>query len=207
MNEHERVQELAAEFALDVLNPADYPDVVQHLAGCADCRRVYRETRAVGGALARSVPPVATPPELRARILAGATSRPQPILSGRQPVVSRRQWGGCTWLLSIVHHRSIDVIRRRKSTTVETFDIVRHDIPAGEAWGDVYAQLTQVQVREALYCLPEEQRQAIELSYFSGLSQQEIAQRLNTPLGTVKGRTRLAMQKLKGLLDDLRPTG
>jgi RNA polymerase sigma-70 factor, ECF subfamily len=58
-----------------------------------------------------------------------------------------------------------------------------------------------------LHCLPAEQRQAIELAYFSGLSQQEIAQRLDTPLGTVKGRTRLAMQKLKGLLDDLRPTG
>jgi anti-sigma-K factor RskA len=99
MNEHERVQELAAEFALDVLDPADYPDVVQHLAGCAECRRVYRETRAVGGALARSVPPVATPPELRARILAGATSRPQPIVSGRQPVVSRRQWGG--WAVGV----------------------------------------------------------------------------------------------------------
>jgi RNA polymerase sigma-70 factor, ECF subfamily len=112
-----------------------------------------------------------------------------------------------TWLLSIVHHRSIDVIRKRKSSAVETFDIVRHDVPADDAWGDVYAQLTQVQIREALHCLPAEQRQAIELAYFSGLSQQEIAQRLDTPLGTVKGRTRLAMQKLKGLLDDLRPTG
>jgi RNA polymerase sigma factor (sigma-70 family) len=200
MNEHERVQDLAVEYALDILDPAEYRDVEQHLAGCETCRAVYPEMQAVGGALALSVPPVAASPELRARILAGVIGQPQ-------PAVSRRQWGGCTWLLSIVHHRSIDVIRRRKSTTVETFDIVRHDIPAGEAWGDVYAQLTQVQVREALYCLPEEQRQAIELSYFSGLSQQEIAQRLNTPLGTVKGRTRLAMQKLKGLLDDLRPTG
>lgn len=92
MNEHERVQDLAVEYALDILDPAEYRDVEQHLAGCETCRAIYREMQAVGGALALSVPPVASPPELRARILAGATGQPQ-------PVVSRRQWGG--WAVGV----------------------------------------------------------------------------------------------------------
>src|SRR5690349_1358609 len=89
MNEHEHVQDLAVEYALDILDPAEYQDVEQHLAGCVTCRRVYRDAQALGGALALAAPPAVPPPELRARILAGATHRPQ-------PVVSRRQWGG--WL-------------------------------------------------------------------------------------------------------------
>ncbi|HEV7217111.1 MAG TPA: sigma-70 family RNA polymerase sigma factor [Chloroflexota bacterium] len=110
-----------------------------------------------------------------------------------------------TWLLSIVHHRCIDLIRKRRSSPSEPFDIVKHDLPTSDAWSDVYAHLTGTQIRAALEQLPIEQRQAIELAYFGGLTQQEIAQRLDAPLGTVKGRMRLAMQKLKGLLDDLRP--
>ncbi len=110
-----------------------------------------------------------------------------------------------TWLLSIVHHRSIDVIRKRKSAPSEPFDVVKHDVATGDTWTDVYASLTQAQIREALGNLPAEQRQVIELAYFGGLTQQEIASRLSAPLGTVKGRMRLAMQKLKALLDELRP--
>ena len=109
------------------------------------------------------------------------------------------------WLLSIVHHRCIDLIRKRSSAPSEPFDIVKHDVPTSDTWTDVYAHLTQTQIRVALEQLPAEQRQAIELAYFGGLTQQEIALRLDAPLGTVKGRMRLAMQKLKGLLDDLRP--
>lgn len=110
-----------------------------------------------------------------------------------------------TWLLSIVHHRAIDVIRKRNSTPSEPFDVMHHDVATGDTWTDVAAHITQSQIRAALQQLPEEQRQTIELAYFSGLTQHEIAVRQQTPIGTVKGRTRLAMQKLKGLLNDLRP--
>jgi RNA polymerase sigma-70 factor (ECF subfamily) len=110
-----------------------------------------------------------------------------------------------TWLLSIVHHRSIDVIRKRTSAPSEPFDIIKHDVATGDAWTDLYAHLTQTQIRDALQQLPDEQRQTIELAYFGGLTQQEIAYRLGAPLGTVKGRMRLALQKLKASLDDLRP--
>jgi RNA polymerase sigma-70 factor, ECF subfamily len=110
-----------------------------------------------------------------------------------------------TWLLSIVHHRAIDVLRKRRAAPNEPFDILRHDVATEDTWSEVYAQLTQTQIRDALLRLPDEQREAIELAYFGGLTQQEIAFRLNTPLGTVKGRMRLALQKLKRSLDDLRP--
>lgn len=109
------------------------------------------------------------------------------------------------WLLSIVHHRAIDVVRRRVTAASEPFDPLKHDVPEGDVWGEVSAGLTREQVLTALRQLPAEQREAIELAYFAGLTQQEIARRLDTPLGTVKGRLRLAMQKLQMLLIDLRP--
>lgn len=110
-----------------------------------------------------------------------------------------------TWLLSIVHHRAIDVIRRRRGVALEPFDLLKHDVPTDDLWRDVYADLQQAQIRAALQQLPPDQRQAIELAYFGGLTQQEIAQKLAAPLGTIKGRLRLGMGKLKALLDDLRP--
>lgn len=109
------------------------------------------------------------------------------------------------WLLSIVHHRAIDVVRRRNSAPSEPFDVLKHDVASGDMWSDVYAGLTQAEIRDALQQLPAEQHQAIELAYFGGLTQQEIAVRLNAPLGTVKGRMRLAMRKLQTLLNDFRP--
>lgn len=110
-----------------------------------------------------------------------------------------------TWLLSIVHHRSIDVLRSRSSARSEPFDLTRHDVASADTWTDVYAGLSREQIRHALLQLPAEQRATIELAFFAGLTQQEISTRLAAPLGTVKGRTRLGLQKLRGLLDDLRP--
>jgi RNA polymerase sigma-70 factor (ECF subfamily) len=107
-----------------------------------------------------------------------------------------------TWLLSIVHHRAIDAVRRRRPTI---------ELPAQEAvppeslrlpdvWADVSSRLDAETVRGALAVLSDVQREAIELAYFSGLTQLEVAERTATPLGTVKSRMRLGLLAMRRVL-------
>jgi RNA polymerase sigma-70 factor (ECF subfamily) len=102
-----------------------------------------------------------------------------------------------TWLLSIVHHRAIDAIRRRRpvSELPEEADGARTPEPLTfpDVWGEVAGRLDAEAVRGALDGLPRPQREALELAYFGGLSQTEIAARTGVPLGTVKSRVRLAL--------------
>ncbi|MDE2780489.1 MAG: sigma-70 family RNA polymerase sigma factor [Chloroflexota bacterium] len=107
-----------------------------------------------------------------------------------------------TWIMSVAHHKVIDVIRsRRRAAAIsdpkeyETLDL----LPSGEVATDVAVErnLEAERVREALSKLPAAQQEVINLAYFNGLSQSEIAARLGQPLGTVKTRARLALQKLR----------
>src|SRR5712691_9930738 len=104
-----------------------------------------------------------------------------------------------TWLLSIVHHRAIDTVRRRRPTT--EFPDVELPPPAAltlpDVWAEVVAVLDAETVRHALGTLSDVQREAIELAYFTGLTQQEIADRTGTPLGTVKSRMRLGLLAMR----------
>jgi len=107
-----------------------------------------------------------------------------------------------TWLLSIVHHRAIDAVRRRRPT-VELPD--REEAPPTalqmpDVWGEVSASLDADTVRAALGALSDVQREAIELAYFGGLTQVEIADRTATPLGTVKSRMRLGLLAMRRVL-------
>ncbi len=108
-----------------------------------------------------------------------------------------------TWLLSIVHHRSIDAIRRRRPTTeLPEIDAGLPDaLTLPDVWGEVSAGLDAVAVREALVALSDVQREALELAYFGGLTQQEIAERTGTPLGTVKSRMRLGLLAMRRSLE------
>jgi RNA polymerase sigma-70 factor (ECF subfamily) len=105
-----------------------------------------------------------------------------------------------TWLLTIARSRAIDRRRRRRqdgtagATVTEALD--RREDPAG----DLEGRERREAVRKALKLLPPEQRAAIELAYFEGLTHTEIAARTGDPVGTVKGRLRLGMEKLRGLL-------
>ncbi|MBF8290378.1 MAG: sigK [Chloroflexi bacterium] len=104
-----------------------------------------------------------------------------------------------TWLLSIVHHRAIDAVRRRRPAV----ELPDPDLPsppqlvAADVWPEVAGRLDAVVVRTALATLSPVQREAIELAYFGGLSQTEIAERTGTPLGTVKSRMRLGLLAMR----------
>ena len=104
-----------------------------------------------------------------------------------------------TWLLAIVHHRAVDAVRRRRPTSAmpETEDVSPPALTLPDVWGEVSADLDADTVREALAVLPDAQREAIELAYFGGLTQQEIAVRTDAPLGTVKGRMRLGLLAMR----------
>ena len=107
-----------------------------------------------------------------------------------------------TWLLSIVHHRAIDAIRRRRQTSElpEREDVPPPTLTLPDVWGEVSANLDAEAVRGALAVLTPVQREAIELAYFGGLTQVEIAQRTATPLGTVKSRMRLGLLAMRRVL-------
>jgi RNA polymerase sigma-70 factor, ECF subfamily len=107
-----------------------------------------------------------------------------------------------TWLLSIVHHRAIDAIRRRRPTSVfpEPDEAVPARLTMPDVWGEVVEGLDRTAVLNALGSISAVQRQAIELAYFGGLTQVEIADRLAVPLGTVKSRMRLGLLGLRRAL-------
>ena len=113
-----------------------------------------------------------------------------------------------TWLLTIVHNRAIDRVRaaRSRGSTVE-LEVADYAGAVADPWEAVTDQLDGAQVRAAVRALPEEQRVAIELAYFQGLTHKEIAEQTGTPLGTVKGRLRLGLRKLADMLTPSYLTG
>lgn len=116
-----------------------------------------------------------------------------------------------TWTLSIAHNLAIDEIRRRRrrpqeaeerdgTTVTDLLDLVPTTEPGPEqlAW----EQHRRAQIVGALQHLPEAQRTLIELAYFEGYTQSQLAERLGEPLGTIKTRLRLGIQKLRALLGE-----
>jgi RNA polymerase sigma-70 factor (ECF subfamily) len=114
-----------------------------------------------------------------------------------------------TWLLSVTRNRSIDEQRkrgRRWRHEARTAGDDEEDVLPSRNERDDPALATvladeRAAVRAAMEVLPAEQKLAIQLAYFGGLTQQEIANKLGQPLGTVKTRIRLGMQKMRGALE------
>jgi RNA polymerase sigma-70 factor (ECF subfamily) len=106
------------------------------------------------------------------------------------------------WLMSIVHNASIDRRRGRFRRQQDEVDIDDHAwrLAEDDVWDDVSRQLDREQVRRALAEIPKEQRETLEMAYFGGLTQAEIAAQTGEPLGTVKSRARLGLRRLEGLL-------
>jgi RNA polymerase sigma-70 factor (ECF subfamily) len=109
-------------------------------------------------------------------------------------------------LFGIAHNLCIDELRRMRARPTQVYEDVDHpviqqladdqiDVPEA-AWAFEQRRV----IRDALDHLPDTQREAVELAYFGGLSHQEIATKLNRPLGTIKTRVRLGLQKLGALL-------
>jgi RNA polymerase sigma-70 factor (ECF subfamily) len=106
-----------------------------------------------------------------------------------------------TWLAAIVRNRAIDVVRARRESDADDEAVLlalRDPAPAVE--DQVTASLDRHAILTAMDQLPAEQRRVVELAYFDGLSHSEIAALTDLPLGTVKGRIRLAMQRLRSEL-------
>jgi len=117
-----------------------------------------------------------------------------------------------TWLLTIARSRALDrvrVLRRRRESPLEGDDgeVVVQQAAPGDPGLDAEASERRRIVAAALSELPAEQRETLELGYYGGLSQSEIAERTGQPLGTVKTRMRSAMQKLRSRLQILRSEG
>ena len=112
-----------------------------------------------------------------------------------------------TWLLSITHNMAIDEVRKRKRrpqrSDSDDPDVVLEGMadlgPSVE--DEVWSRTLRERIARALDTLPDAQREAIELAYFRGMTHREIAERLDEPLGTIKTRMRLGMQKLRDQLD------
>jgi RNA polymerase sigma-70 factor (ECF subfamily) len=112
-----------------------------------------------------------------------------------------RRGKAATWIMTLVHRRAVDVVRRENRRRAQPLD----DAPqgTGETTDEAAAVREQRRaVQGALAQLSPDQREALELSYYGGLSQTELSERLGVPLGTVKSRMFAALAKLRELLGD-----
>ena len=112
-----------------------------------------------------------------------------------------------SWIMSVAHHKIVDLIRSRRRTLTmtnpadyETLDLLPSDRVSTEV--EVERNLERERILKAMSVLPEAQREVILLAYYQGYSQSEMAEKLKQPLGTIKTRVRLAMQKLRLVLEE-----
>ena len=111
-----------------------------------------------------------------------------------------------SWIMSVAHHKVVDLIRSRRRSTImtdpadyETLDL----LPSGHISTEeqVDRNLERERIMKAMEVLPKAQREVILMAYFEGYSQSAMADKLGQPLGTIKTRVRLAMQKLRTVLE------
>jgi RNA polymerase sigma-70 factor (ECF subfamily) len=108
-----------------------------------------------------------------------------------------------TWILTLVHRRAVDLVRREERRRAEPLgeDTVARSVDAATdeaAW----LRFERERVQGALRSLPDAQREALELAYYGGFSQAELAERLGVPLGTIKSRMFAGLSRLRELLDE-----
>ena len=107
-----------------------------------------------------------------------------------------------TWILTLVHRRAVDVVRREQRRRTDSLDAAPEpagpDTPDEQAW----LRLQRERVQAALRQLPDQQREALELAYYGGFTQSELAERLGQPIGTIKSRMFNGLARMRELLGD-----
>ena len=110
-----------------------------------------------------------------------------------------------SWLISLARNHLLDLLRRRtlqqRLQSLESVETVLSKQASDDVYGETWERQRASALRLALGEIPDDQRRVLILAYFGGLSQSRIAALLNTPLGTVKKRVRLGMQKLRASLE------
>ena len=106
-----------------------------------------------------------------------------------------------TWIMTLVHRRAVDLVRREERRRAEP--LPDHELGAGgpSAADTAWLRLERERVQAALSQLPDQQREAIELAYYGGFTQSQLAERLGEPLGTIKSRMFAGLARLRELLD------
>jgi RNA polymerase sigma-70 factor, ECF subfamily len=106
-----------------------------------------------------------------------------------------------TWILTFVHRRAVDLVRRETRRRTESLELA--EVPACSGADDEAAvRARRAAVQEALERLPHHQRRTLELAYYGGFTQSQLAERLQQPLGTIKSRTFSGLARLRELLEE-----
>ena len=105
-----------------------------------------------------------------------------------------------TWILTLVHRRAVDLVRREDRRRAEPLESAPEPAAAETVEDEAALGFQRRVVQEALRRLPPEQREALELGYYGGLTQSELAERLDQPLGTIKSRMFTGLNRLRDLL-------
>ena len=105
------------------------------------------------------------------------------------------------WLLTIVHRRAVDLVRREERRRADQLPEGELESGGPSASEEVWLRLERERIQGALRLLPDQQREAIELAYYGGFTQSELAERLGEPLGTIKSRMFAGLARLRELLE------
>jgi RNA polymerase sigma-70 factor, ECF subfamily len=107
-----------------------------------------------------------------------------------------------TWLLTLVHRRAVDLVRREDRRRADSLPEDAEAASSGSAEDDAWLRFERERIQSALKLLPDQQREALELAYYGGFSQSELAERLGQPVGTIKSRMFAGLSRLRELLAD-----
>jgi len=110
-----------------------------------------------------------------------------------------------TWLLTIVHRRAVDLVRQEERRRAEPLEAAGDRAGEGPADDAVWLRYERERVQAALRQLPDQQREALELAYYGGFTQSELAERLGQPVGTIKSRMFSGLGRLRDVLTEPEP--